>query len=102
LGNNLCAVDNSISVGFIVIRLIAGMMKSSQKVNIYFRLELLKKPEPKPMCSNSITIALYKQDNPPFHPPHTARSNIPHFPTPYIWNIKQLENLMSAVDNSNI
>jgi hypothetical protein len=30
LGNNLCAVDNSISVGFIVIRIITFMMNSKQ------------------------------------------------------------------------
>jgi hypothetical protein len=45
---------------------------------------------------------LYKQDNPPLRPPHTARSTIPHFPTHYIWNRKKLGKFMSAVDNINM
>jgi len=42
---------------------------------------------PKLKCNNSIPIAFHKQDNPPLHPTHKARSTTPHFPTHYVWNL---------------
>jgi hypothetical protein len=39
------------------------------------------------MCSHSIWIASYKQENPPWLPPHKARPTTPSVPTQYILNL---------------
>jgi len=45
--------------------LINGKPSVSKSLFIYYHLDLFKKSEPKLMCSHSISIASFKQDNPP-------------------------------------
>jgi hypothetical protein len=40
----------------------------------------------------SISLSCYKQDNPPLHPPHNARSNTRHFPKHHNLNLCRLSS----------